>query len=196
MEVGQRAYSLVWYRPATEPTQLQQLLTDADGIHHAQGIPPHKVSWRETARMREDARRLLAPQFAEMLEKTAQPFLQPIFDLSTPSLHRGPVALLGDAAFVARPHVGMGVTKAMQDALTLADAISLHGATHFALQAYSEQRVKPGQQVLERSRQLGAYLQTCGTSANHTPSRDAQAVLRDTATDPEAPQSAISTITA
>jgi 2-polyprenyl-6-methoxyphenol hydroxylase and related FAD-dependent oxidoreductases len=34
----------------------------------------------------------------------------------------GRVALLGDAAFVARPHVGAGVTKAALDAASLADA--------------------------------------------------------------------------
>jgi 2-polyprenyl-6-methoxyphenol hydroxylase-like FAD-dependent oxidoreductase len=32
-------------------------------------------------------------------------------------------AILGDAAFVARPHVGMGVTKAALDAESLADAL-------------------------------------------------------------------------
>jgi len=35
--------------------------------------------------------------------------------------------LLGDAAFVARPHVGAGVTKAALDAMGLADAIRAAG---------------------------------------------------------------------
>ena len=53
-------------------------------------------------------------------ERRAQPFLQPIYDLDSPRMAFGRVALLGDAAFVARPHVGMGVTKAGDDAMALA----------------------------------------------------------------------------
>ena len=73
---GHRAYNFVWYRPAPAGDALQAVLTDADGVHYPQGIPPNKVAWQQLARMREDARRLLSPQFAEILEKTPQPFLQ------------------------------------------------------------------------------------------------------------------------
>ena len=110
--LGRRRYNFVWYRAADEHGGLRELLTDADGEHFPLGIPPNKVSWRQVAAMREAARRLLAPQFAEMLEKTAQPFLQPIHDVVSQRLAFDRVALMGDAAFVARPHVGMGVTKA------------------------------------------------------------------------------------
>ena len=116
---GQRRYNFVWYRAAEEHTALRALMTDADGEHHEAGIPPHKVSWRHIAAMREAGRALLAPQLAEILEKTAAPFLQPIYDLVSPRIAHGRVALMGDAAFVARPHVGMGVTKAAEDAMAL-----------------------------------------------------------------------------
>jgi hypothetical protein len=56
--------------------------------------------------------------------------------------------LIGDAAFVARPHVGMGVTKAMQDALALEAGAAPHGATPQALQAYADIRAPAGQQVV------------------------------------------------
>src|SRR3546814_8716334 len=67
---------------------------------------------------------VLAPQFAEMVHKAAQPFFQPIYDLESPRLAFGRVALLGDAAFVARPHCGMGVTKAAADAMALTRALT------------------------------------------------------------------------
>ena len=38
----------------------------------------------------------------------------------------GRVALVGDAAFVVRPHVGGGVVKAAQDAAALAAALDAH----------------------------------------------------------------------
>ena len=183
--LGRRRYNFVWYRAADEHGVLRELLTDADGEHFPLGIPPNKVSWRHVAAMREAARRLLAPQFAEMLEKTAQPFLQPIHDVVSQRLAFDRVALMGDAAFVARPHVGMGVTKAAEDACALSDCIRTHGATPVALQAYEALRLAPGRAVVQRARELGAYMQAQGLGAGHPDvRRDAEAVLRETAIDP------------
>jgi 2-polyprenyl-6-methoxyphenol hydroxylase-like FAD-dependent oxidoreductase len=181
VEVGRRRWNFVWYRPAAAGAPLAALMTDADGRHHADGIPPQQVSWRQIATMRSDARRLLAPQFAEIVEKTAVPFLQPIHDLASPRLAFGRVALLGDAAFVARPHVGMGVTKAADDAMALAQALTTHQATPHALHAYEAQRLMPSAAVVERGRQLGAYLEA---SQHGTALRDAEGVMRQTAIDP------------
>jgi 2-polyprenyl-6-methoxyphenol hydroxylase-like FAD-dependent oxidoreductase len=58
--------------------------------------------------MYESADTLLAPQFAEVVKKAAQPLFQPIYDLEVPKMNFGRIALLGDAAFVVRPHCGDG----------------------------------------------------------------------------------------
>ena len=180
---GHRAYNFVWYRPATGDT-LTRLLTDADGVTHQGGISPNKVDWRQEADMRQAARALLAPQFAEMIEKTAQPFLQPIYDLSSERIAFDRVALMGDASFVARPHIGMGVTKAAQDAVALADAISRHGATPQALLAYEKQRVPECEAAVERARWLGAYMQAQTQSPGARASaRSAMEVVAETAID-------------
>jgi 2-polyprenyl-6-methoxyphenol hydroxylase-like FAD-dependent oxidoreductase len=184
-EPGHRAWNFVWYRPAAPGARLAELMTDADGVHHPQGIPPNKVSGREIARMREDARRLAAPVLAEVIEKTAQPFLQPIHDLMSDQIAQHRVALLGDAAFVARPHVGMGVTKAMQDAVALVESLGHHGATPAALQAYAQARFAAGQDAVQRSRRLGAYMQACGLQGGEPQPRDADAVMAETAVDPD-----------
>ncbi|WP_368735033.1 FAD-dependent monooxygenase, partial [Serratia marcescens] len=66
---------------------------------------------------------------------------QPIYDLESPRLAFGRVVLLGDAAFVARPHVGAGVTKAALDAACLADAIAAaDGMLEPALARYDIER--------------------------------------------------------
>ena len=156
---GQRRYNFVWYRPALDKGALQALMTDADGQHHPLGLPPNKVAWQQVAAARQAARTLLAPQFAEILEKTAQPFLQPIYDCSSQQMAFGRIALMGDAAFVARPHVGMGVTKAAEDAMALTDCITQHGANAHGLLAYEQMRLTPGRAVVERARVLGAYMQ-------------------------------------
>jgi 2-polyprenyl-6-methoxyphenol hydroxylase-like FAD-dependent oxidoreductase len=180
---GQRRWNFVWYRHAAAGAELAALMTDADGIHHPEGISPQRVSWRAIAAMRQAARERLAPQFAEIVEKTAVPFLQPIFDLASPALAHGRVALLGDAAFVARPHVGMGVAKAGDDAVALAAAIAAEGATPQALRRYEAARLPAGRAVVERGRQLGAYLeaQQRGVALQ----RSAEEVMRQTAIAPE-----------
>jgi 2-polyprenyl-6-methoxyphenol hydroxylase-like FAD-dependent oxidoreductase len=181
---GHRAYNFVWYRPAASGPALEALLTDADGIHHPGGISPNKVSWKNVSDMRLDARRLLAPQFAEMIEKTAQPFLQPIYDLASSQIAFDRVALMGDASFVGRPHIGMGVTKAAQDATALADAIRQHGANAAALRVYEHQRIPQGQMAVDRARWLGSYMQSRvhGLDAQ-TAERNAREVVAETAID-------------
>ena len=137
--------------------------------------------WREIARVREAARARLAPQWAEVIEKTAQPFLQPIHDLMSERLAFDRIALMGDAAFVARPHVGMGVTKAGDDALALGHALGAHGNAVDALAAYETERLAPGRAIVERARRLGAYMQATATPG--LVGRDTLAVLQDTAVD-------------
>ena len=182
--VGQRRWNFVWYRPAADGAELHALQTDADGTHHAGGLPPQAVSWRQIAAVRAAARARLAPQFAELLEKTAMPFVQPIYDLASPQLAHGRVALLGDAAFVARPHVGMGVAKAAADALALQQAIATLGATPQALQHYDQQRRAAGLAVVQRGRQLGAGLEALPPGAVPTPRHPPHMVMRQTAIDP------------
>jgi len=183
---GKRRYNFVWYRPASEHEELVSLLTDDDGHHYPTGIPPLKVSWKHIAHMRKVAREILAPQYAEILEKTAAPFLQAIYDVRSEQIVFGRIALMGDAAFVGRPHVGMGVTKAGDEAIVIAKHIAAHGATPAALNAYSEERLELGQQVVARAQYLGRYMQAQGSKGNRDNEklkRNADTVMAETAID-------------
>ena len=84
---------------------------------------------------------MLAPQFDEMVSLCEQPFLQPIYDLEVPRMAFGRVALAGDAAFVARPHIGAGVAKAADDALALADALAANADVESCAEDSSRPRV-------------------------------------------------------
>lgn len=181
---GQRRYNYVWYRPANHH-QLKVLMTDSDGLYHPLGVPPNKVAWRHIAAARQAGREKLAPQFAEMLEKTAQPFLQPIYDVESNQLAFGRIGLMGDAAFVARPHVGMGVTKAAQDAMSLVDSVAKYGANPQALHAFESLRLGPGIATVRRARLLGAYMQAQAGDSEHAANflRDANSVMLETAID-------------
>lgn len=152
---GQRRYNFVWYRPTSGAGELKALLTDSEGICYPLGIPPNKVASRHVSAVQQAAREMLAPQFAEVIEKTRHLFLQPIYDCASSKIAFGRVALMGDAAFVARPHVGMGVTKAAEDAMALTDLIGAHGATPQALQAFEQKRLGPARAAVSRARALG-----------------------------------------
>ncbi len=159
LRAGHRRYNFVWYRPASEERELPRLLTDESGRTHALSIPPPLIARDVVARMRTEGEQVLAPPFNAMLSLCAQPFLQPIYDLEVPRMAFGRVAILGDAAFVARPHVGAGVAKAAEDALALADALARHDDVETALRRFEEARLGVGGKIIARARRLGAYVQ-------------------------------------
>ena len=155
--VGRRGYNIVWYRPV-DPTALADMCTDAGGHYHAAGIPPPSIRKDVIARVKDDAKALLAPQIAEIFLRS-EPFFQPIFDLESPALVFGRVALAGDAAFVARPHVGAGATKAAIDAAILADCLCQSGGDlKRGLARFESVQLPFGRDLVALARQQGAYL--------------------------------------
>jgi 2-polyprenyl-6-methoxyphenol hydroxylase-like FAD-dependent oxidoreductase len=160
---GHRRYNVIWYRPADESTKLQWLLTDEAGVTHAISIPPPLIRREAIAEMRAAADRLLAPQFREVVRLFPEPLLQPIYDLESPRMVFGRVAVAGDAAFVARPHVGAGVSKASDDAGALADALAQEADVETALKRYEAARLTENHRIIEWARHLGAYLQATQT---------------------------------
>ena len=179
---GHRRYNVVWYRPADERSELQRLLTDETGVTHSISIPPPLIRQAAIAEMRAAAERLVAPQFRAIARLMDEPVLQPIYDLETPRMAFGRVAVIGDAAFVARPHVGAGVSKASDDALALADAVAA-GEVEAALLRFEAERLPIGRRIIERARHLGAYLQATHTEEERALRRHstAQAVIAETA---------------
>jgi len=158
LQSGRRRYNIVWYRPADEFGELPQLLTDDNGITHAISIPPPLIRGEAIAAMRAAAERLLAPQLRAVVRLIDEPLLQPIYDLVSPRLAFGRVAMVGDAAFVARPHVGAGVSKAADDAAALAAALDVDDIEG-ALRCFEADRLPENNRIIERARHLGAYLQ-------------------------------------
>jgi 2-polyprenyl-6-methoxyphenol hydroxylase-like FAD-dependent oxidoreductase len=180
---GHRRYNVIWYRPAEERTELQRLLTDESGVTHSISIPPPLVRRAAIDDMRAAAEKLLAPQFRAIARLMNEPVLQPIYDLESPRMAFGRVAVIGDAAFVARPHVGAGVSKACDDVIALADAVAADDIEP-ALRRFEAQRLPIGRRVIERARHLGAYLQATQTAAERAHAgrySTAQAVIEETA---------------
>ena len=185
LRVGHRRTNVVWYRPADEKAKLKSLLTDAQGKTHELSIPPPLIRAEAIAEMHDAAERLLAPQFRALVRLMDEPILQPIYDLVSPRIAFGRVAIVGDAAYVARPHVGAGVSKAADDAAALTAALQAHGSVADALKAYEAARLSENVRIVEWARHLGAYLQATQTQDEQARagkhSTDA-AVIEETAT--------------
>ncbi|HEU4379064.1 MAG TPA: FAD-dependent monooxygenase [Hyphomicrobiaceae bacterium] len=158
LRLGHRSWNIVWYRPADAAHELPRLLTDESGHTHGLSIPPPRIARGVIADMQADAERLLPPRLHALMRQIGQPFLQPIYDLQCPQMVVGRVALVGDAAFVVRPHVGAGILKAMQDAAALTAALETHADVQAAVAAYAAQRMPVGAAFIARARLLGSYL--------------------------------------
>jgi 2-polyprenyl-6-methoxyphenol hydroxylase-like FAD-dependent oxidoreductase len=172
---GQRACHFVWFRPVAE-SALARLCTDASGRRHGVSIPPPLIRAELIATLKRDADALLAPQLAALVNATAQIILQPIFDLESPRIAFGRVALIGDAAFVARPHVATGVMKAAVDAESLVAALSASiGDVPAGLDRYNDERQPYGASLVARGRHIGAYF-----AAGHgEPRRRIETLMRE-----------------
>ena len=150
---GKRDYNIVWYRAADE-TALADLNTDEKGVRHEQ-IPPPLIRRDVIEAVKQVAREAIAPSLADLFTRS-RPYFQAIHDLASPQLVFGRAIIMGDAAFVARPHVGAGVTKAALDANCLADALRDHESIDAALAHYGATRKAAGDWIIDRSREFGA----------------------------------------
>jgi|SRR5579859_698848 len=157
LRVGHRRYNWVWYKKAPED-ELDRMLTDANGNYHALGIAPTLIRPEVIADMREQAKAMITPPLLHVLDHVKAPFFTPIYDLLSPQFAFGRVALVGDAAIVARPHVGYGTAKAAGDALALARAVGSTDDIPGALKAYEAERYGIGERCFYRGRQLGAWV--------------------------------------
>ena len=134
------------------------MLVDEDGVYHAVSIPPPKVRADVIARLKEDAREFLPPPMRDILFCVAKPFFTPIYDLLVDKMVYGRVALIGDAAAVARPHVGMGIAKAGTDAEVLADSLASHPDLLEGLARFERERLPIAGKAVAQGRSLGEYM--------------------------------------
>ncbi|MBB6123066.1 FAD-dependent monooxygenase [Sphingobium subterraneum] len=178
-----RQLNYVWYRPVEDPDQLQAMFTDANGKVHRDGIPPALLLPTILADMRREAVRVLPPQLAAAVQATRQPLLQPIYDYAASRMASGRVALVGDAAAVARPHCGMGVTKAGSDAVALSRALAASpDDVPAALQHYDAQRRPTDLALMHHAQELGASI---GSGKPAVSAMEGQRLMRAVAVAPE-----------
>jgi 2-polyprenyl-6-methoxyphenol hydroxylase-like FAD-dependent oxidoreductase len=156
LRVGHRRYNFIWYRVG-DAQELRRMCVDERGQQHDYSVPPPLIRKDLIAQMRAQAQEIMPPQFLDCLANM-QPFFTPIYDFSTAQLVFGRVALVGDAASSARPHMGFGMAKAGGDAQALAAALASHDAIDAGLAAYNRTRQPIGEAIVLHGRKLGTHL--------------------------------------
>ena len=161
-EPGKRVQNFVWYRNYALGGPFESLMTDRAGHRRSTSVPPGLVAEEHLAEMRAAAM-VLAPPIREVGLRSHAPFVQAIFDLEVTRMVFGRVCIMGDAAFVARPHVAAGTAKAAADAWALRDALVASPDVDRALAKWEAAQLNLGRSVVERSRRMGNRSQFEGT---------------------------------
>jgi 2,6-dihydroxypyridine 3-monooxygenase len=146
----------LWYRNVSAGPDLDDLMTDREGLRREFSVTPGAVPDRHVDELREAATATVPPPLAEAMLKTREPFLQAVFDIEVPRMAFGRMCLIGDAAFALRPHAAAGSAKAAEDGHTLGLAMrETSGDIAAALQRWQTGQMRLARKVLARARDAG-----------------------------------------
>ncbi|GAA0553353.1 FAD binding domain-containing protein [Halorubrum ejinorense] len=152
-ESGSRRLNWVWY-DTLDGRDRGAIFTGTSGAQQRFSVSPGQL--RESVRHRQrDRATTLPPVFETLVSETPDLFVQAIYDLTVPEMVADRVCLLGDGAFVARPHTAAGTAKAAGDATALAEALASHGSINEALAAWDQTRTEYGTTLVARGKQMG-----------------------------------------
>lgn len=161
---GERLVNIVWYRNYLEGGDLDDLLTDRNGVRREISMPPGTLRDEHVAEARAVAAARLPAPIAEVVAAIEQLFVQVVLDVEVPRMAFGRIALMGDAAWVGRPHAAAGTAKAAEDAWRLVDALGAHGDDPVgALAAWEPGQMALGASLVARTRAIGRRSQFDGT---------------------------------
>lgn len=152
---GARQMNWVWYVGANA-AERDDLLVTRDGVQRRASLRRGMARQSVVAELQARALAELHPMFARLVALTAEPFLQTIVDLAAPRTLFGRTVLIGDAAFIVRPHTAGGAAKAARDAQALADAlVAPKSMIDQSLDLFQREQLHYGQTLLEYGVRLG-----------------------------------------
>ncbi|MFF2184245.1 FAD-dependent monooxygenase [Streptomyces sp. NPDC058155] len=139
----------------TAPPESEDLHPD---LKTPTSLPPGRLNSALTAHLRALVADNFAPYWAARVLRTPAEttFIQPIYDLEVPQYTSGRMLLVGDAASVARPHIGGGSVKALQDATALEAAAVAGGSWKEIAEAYDTNRGAVGASLVALARRMGS----------------------------------------
>ncbi|MDF5706584.1 MAG: FAD binding domain-containing protein [Nostoc sp. S4] len=153
---GERRFNWVWYVNYDQKTELPRILTDKHNKQRDYSIPPGMMAVGVEDQMRSYANRVLVTPFQKLIAATKEPFVQAILDLGVPQMAFGRMALLGDAAFIPRPHTAASVSKGAANAIALADAlVAQNHHVPSALNIWETEQLRLGMHLWKTGQDLG-----------------------------------------
>ena len=152
-----RALNWMWYRNVGEK-ELSKFLTDAFGNSHHWSVPPGMLDKSRCNKLMDEISAIFPPEFSLIARATENLSLQAIYSGVAEQFSRGRIALVGDAAHIAVPHIGAGTSYAIQDALSLSQALTSENINE-TLASWAVGRRKATNKSLEVARRLGHALQ-------------------------------------
>src|SRR6202789_1796956 len=155
----------LWYRNVAPGGPLNDLLTDRNGLTAELTVPPGSVQTRHLKELHSAADIELPPPLTELVQRTAEPFIQVIVDLEVPQMAFGRSCLIGDAAFVLRPHIGAGTAKAADDAWQLGNALQNITGRQIPvrLKGWEAEQLPAARRAMQRPRAVGRSVQFEGS---------------------------------
>jgi len=167
LEPGRRLINFVWYRNYLDGDDLRDVLVDRHGVQREISLPPGAARQDHVDELRATAMARLPRVIAEAVCAVQDPFVQVVYDVEVHQMAFGRTCLIGDAAFVGRPHMAAGTAKAAANAWALAEALaaapSLAAKIPDVLTAWETDQLELGRQLVARSRRVGERSQRSGT---------------------------------
>jgi 2,6-dihydroxypyridine 3-monooxygenase len=155
----------LWYQNVASGDHLTDLLTDRHGSRAELTVPPGSIQTKHLEALHSAADAELPSAIAELVQRTAEPFIQVIVDLEVPQMAFGRSCLIGDAAFALRPHIGAGTARAADDAWQLGNAL-LHTTGRqipVRLKGWEGQQLPAARRAMQRARAAGRSVQFEGS---------------------------------
>jgi 2-polyprenyl-6-methoxyphenol hydroxylase-like FAD-dependent oxidoreductase len=135
---------LYWFENFGAADQIEREMLDA--------VPD--AVWRQRLRERHREDHAPIPAIIEATEEAIGRW--PIYDLSKlPTWHKGPIGLIGDAAYAISPHAGQGASLAFEDAIVLAMCLRDVNEVEQALTLSEALRRERVERIVAGARRIG-----------------------------------------
>jgi 2-polyprenyl-6-methoxyphenol hydroxylase-like FAD-dependent oxidoreductase len=134
--------------------RLDSFMVDRSGHVRRGTIPPGELRADEEARLAAMMVRSLPAYYGEIVEASEQTYVQLIYTAQVPAYRSGRACLIGDAGSVAQPFTGSGVFKGYNNVSSLVRALASRESLDTALDAWSSEQTRVGNQVLKLGEQM------------------------------------------
>lgn len=164
LQVVDRQVNFQWYWNIPEGPELDELMTDRDGIRRPVSVRAEGVQERHIDELYRRAEEQIAVRpLVELIQAAENRFTTVIADAEVPRMHVGRVCFIGDAAITSRPHAAAGAAKAAANAWALVDALTAsEDDVDQALHRWEPAQLESGYAFLAKVRYMASLLQSGG----------------------------------